>query len=652
MATFYLDFEGGNDSNDGTTFANRWKTITSGATAARTAPGDVIRIMKSTDPVSLGVNGTFTNKSPTITLSSAVTANIDTCETAWTAGANVTSTTSTTRKEGTLSVSLTAASVFTTGLVGYRATGTLNLSAYNNISFWIRTSTSTSANTFRLDLCSDTAGATPVHSFTIDTALSTNIWKPVTFKNGAALSSSIQSVALTALLDPGTSNPVLIDNIIACNDLHFNSLIGTSSSATNMIWYPIRSINGTTVIIEQEQNNIQGTNTSRGWSEATITATAYVRDTIRLTSQQTINEAGTPGNLITYSGGWDRTNMSTQDGVTFVASDRNIMSSQTIHTFSLSRIGIEKMAVLWGAAPFTAAGNFSRYTNLGAYGCASNFSTAVDNYIENYTAVSNSSGGITVTSGKLQGAAVYGNNGNGVVTAGHSIVNDITCLNNVTVGFQNTVSCIAQDVISRDNSVSGVQNAGHLELNGLTTSGNTTQGISNSGLIRLNNASIAEATPFASSTIMNSVRASRYSTFRGYQYLNSAAVITDVATPVHGTATRSYAHAPTVNTHTTLPVVQPLQPFAVNGSALVTFKIWLQRTSTNVEGRVRLKGWVTPGVDADVTATITAAANTWEELTVTCTPSAAGVVQIELESYSVNGSTGTVYFGDATVTQA
>jgi hypothetical protein len=35
MAAYYLDFENGNDANDGTTFANRWKTLTNGATAAR-----------------------------------------------------------------------------------------------------------------------------------------------------------------------------------------------------------------------------------------------------------------------------------------------------------------------------------------------------------------------------------------------------------------------------------------------------------------------------------------------------------------------------------------------------------------------------------------------------------------------------------------
>jgi hypothetical protein len=651
MATFYLDFENGNDSNDGTTFANRWKTITSGATAARTAAGDIIRIMKSPDPVSLGVNATFTKQSQTITLASAVTANIDTCEALWTASANVTPTLNTTRKEGANAIQLAIAAGFTTGRVAYRATGTLNLSAYNNISFWIRTSIATAANTFRIDLCSDTAGATPVHSFTIDTAFATNTYKPITFKNGSALSSSIQSVAITALLDPGT-NTILIDNIIACNDLHFNSLIGTSSSATNMIWYPIRSINGTTVIIEQEQNNIQGTNTSRGWHDTTTTTTAYVRDTIRLTSQQAMNEAGATGNHIIYSGGWDRTNMSTQNGVTFVASDRNVMTAQTIHTNSLTRLTIEKMAVLWGNSPFTAGNTYLKFLNCGHYGTAATFTLSGDSYVANHTVISTNSVGISSTSSKLQSPVSHSNGSSGIATGGYCIVNDAVLQNNNSTGLTNNGFCIAQDIVCRDNSTTGVSNSGGMELNGLTTSGNGSNAVSNTGLLRLNNASISEGTPFSNGIVIASIRASRYSTFVGYQFANNNVVVDDVPTPVHGTATRSYRHQPTTNTFSEYPFVQPLQPFAVGASTLVTFKIWVYRTSINVEGRVRLKGWVTPGVDADVTATITAAINTWQELTVTCTPSAAGVVQIDLESYALGASTGAVYFGDATVTQA
>ncbi|HRY32126.1 MAG TPA: hypothetical protein P5531_04070 [Bacteroidales bacterium] len=53
-STFYLDYENGSDANDGSSWANAWKTITGGATAARIAPGDTIRIAKSSDPTSVG----------------------------------------------------------------------------------------------------------------------------------------------------------------------------------------------------------------------------------------------------------------------------------------------------------------------------------------------------------------------------------------------------------------------------------------------------------------------------------------------------------------------------------------------------------------------------------------------------------------------
>lgn len=60
MSTFYIDLDNGSDAADGSSWANAWKTITSGATAARIAPGDTIRISKTPDPVSIG-NGTWTD---------------------------------------------------------------------------------------------------------------------------------------------------------------------------------------------------------------------------------------------------------------------------------------------------------------------------------------------------------------------------------------------------------------------------------------------------------------------------------------------------------------------------------------------------------------------------------------------------------------
>ena len=66
MAIIYVDYENGNDSNDGTTFANRKKTITSASSGA--SAGDVIRLAKSPDPTSLG-NGTIATPPPSIAYS-------------------------------------------------------------------------------------------------------------------------------------------------------------------------------------------------------------------------------------------------------------------------------------------------------------------------------------------------------------------------------------------------------------------------------------------------------------------------------------------------------------------------------------------------------------------------------------------------------
>ena len=52
MATYYIDLENGNDSNNGTSFAQRRKTIESFKDAD--AAGDEYRIMASPDPTLVG----------------------------------------------------------------------------------------------------------------------------------------------------------------------------------------------------------------------------------------------------------------------------------------------------------------------------------------------------------------------------------------------------------------------------------------------------------------------------------------------------------------------------------------------------------------------------------------------------------------------
>ena len=239
MATFFLDLEGGSDAADGTTFANRWLTLTSGATAARIAPGDTIRLMAAPNETSLGQNATWTNNSKSVTLTTAVTANIDDGELAWTASANVISTADTSQfKENTKSAKQSIAAAFTTGLAAFKATGALNLSGYQQVSFWLFNSVAVAASTLSLRLCTDVAGATSVHTIAIPAIASANLWVPVTIDLGANMNAAIQSVALYQDVDIAAVD-IYIDNIIACkasssaDALTLTSLIG---KVWNLCW--------------------------------------------------------------------------------------------------------------------------------------------------------------------------------------------------------------------------------------------------------------------------------------------------------------------------------------------------------------------------------------------------------------------------------
>jgi len=316
--TFYLDYENGNDTNNGTTWALAWKTLTTGATEARITAGDVIRIAKSPEPVSLG-SVTWTDNSATVTLASAATANIDDGEVAWTASADVTATASSTyEKEGTNSAKLVIAGEFTTGIIAYKQISDTDFSDYDETTFWLRTTAAIAANCLRLDLCSDIAGVTVVDSMIIDHALVSGYFYPIHIDNGGALGSSIQSVALYARTDPG-SVTIYIDNILACNGFNLTSLIGKNTDAES--WWTIKSINGTTVILG---NVADYGSTVRKYQGASEGVTSYYRETIKTTlatsttiNVQQIMDAGTyGGNSITFSGGWN-TSTTEQDGETW-----------------------------------------------------------------------------------------------------------------------------------------------------------------------------------------------------------------------------------------------------------------------------------------------------------------------------------------------
>ena len=315
----------------GMNWTDAWKTISNGATAARIAPGDTIKIAKSSDPVSIG-NATWNERSKTVTLATAQTKAVDNCETAWT-NANSSTVTrqgvATDAKEGSYCMQITAPASPATGTkYAYYNIADDNYSSYQKLSLWLKNEVALSAGNWKICLCSDDTGDTIVDTFEIPAIPSTGQW--VVFNiaktGGGNLGSDIKSVALySGTAAPTASKYVRIDNLVACttDGLNLTSLISKNTLAKDgtEAWYGIQSINGTTILLDNYTNT--KANEGRGYEGSTETVTTYKRETIKTslassssTTVQDIKDSGTAGSEIVFKGGYN-TSTGNQDGETF-----------------------------------------------------------------------------------------------------------------------------------------------------------------------------------------------------------------------------------------------------------------------------------------------------------------------------------------------
>ncbi len=749
MATFYLDFENGNDANDGTTFANRWKTLTSGATAARIAPGDEIRIMGSPAPTSLGQNGVWTsqalqatksissstNATPiaitctshgystgdtvvitghstntnangtweiTVTgantftldgsagngvggasgtvrlrnntrvmLTTPVTQNIASTgpeRTAWTASTNALAvlTAGLSPKEGYYTDQITVQTAFTTGKAAYYTLpATLDLSAYQQVSFWIQLGTLTSGQA-ELRLCSDSTGDTAVNTVSIPSVPATSRWQPVTVDLSTNLGNSVNSIALYVTTDLSTTANVAIyfSNIIACkassepDSLTLTSLIGKNT--TGETFWGIQSINGTRVMLDADTNATPTSSGVRGYYGTSETVTTWKRETIKLgpavgisTTLQTIQDSGTDGNPITFSGGWDRANMSTQtletwlDGVNghgyaIVTASRSWLvfsnlsfsrfggvystGSATFCTFGAKTISnLSSESIVWAttAREITVDVDFiiacatlgiQKSTNaqtngvifLG-YGVLSNGNTGIS---------SGSSAGVLKVFGKTSNALIA-NNGSYALAAGSNFaVYNIKTENNGTGGLLLPVAPNAylyKCVI-----------------------GDTTEVDANS------------TTQYSAFTLQSH---DHDQTTGNHKIFGDGYRISAATDERHTASGISWKIQPTVSDriNSTRPVILSLAKVACAANSLVTVKAWMYRDNSGLTMRLVCKGGQIAGVDNDVTASVTTT-NAWEEETITFTPTETGVVEITAEAWG--GTTFSGWVDDMTISQA
>lgn len=509
MANIFVDLKNGNDANNGSTFALRKKTLSSAAAIA--VAGDVIRVMGN--PSTSSGTATWTKGSALVTLAAAITAAIYN-DGAWTAATNVTATANTTAptpKQGSNASKLACAAAFTTGKIAHFATGALNLSAYRQVSFWIQSSVAKASGALTLNLCSDTAGNTVVHSFPINVALNANQWTAVTVDNGAALSASIQSVSITANSSMASTN-ILIDNIFAAKAptasdcLTLNTLI----SPDNATWYPVQSVNGTTVYVDAQQAT--AATAAKGYRGATGSSTFYMLQptvvsigTGNTVYDQVFSANGASGNPIVISGGWNTTDMSTQTGWTTI--DRSDWAASGINlTGTTGHVTVEKFNFARAAFPVglvstargysfnnsgcAGTGSFSSMPTRAVTVAGSNFinctgTTAILNIpaTANYQA-DNLNWSITNT--KVWGAAVGGIRLPPFVAAPYATITGCDCSGNTGIGMDIQSPCFFRSNTAEGNTTFGINFQSLEEMVGynLAARGNT------SGEVQLNNAEV------------------------------------------------------------------------------------------------------------------------------------------------------------------
>ncbi len=751
MATFYLDYEGGNDANDGTTFANRWKTITSGATAARIAPGDTIRVKQSPDPTSLAVNATWTNGSATVTLASALNALVTNCDTAWTASANVTCTADTTvYRTSTGSAKHAIAAGFATGKVAYLDLGSnQNYSSYEGVTFWFQVTTATlAAGVLTLDFCSDTVGATVVDSFAIPAISQVGQWVPVYVNKGSALGSAIRSISINAISDPGTIN-LFIDNIsttkAAGNDcLNLTTLIGKNTSTET--WWGLRSISGTTLLLDANPAIAVASIASwKGYYGTTETVTGYIRKTITTglvaastTAVQAVQDSGTLGTPITFSGGWNTTDMSTQTGETWFDGQSgfgygyHISSKNYIWTEKMNFVryyygiradgtstgmkwigdihtnnnvvghylhggtglvdatyrAVEATGILW------ACGNAEGFNSLNlqnitlnkmwAYGngysglhTAVNLPSIADIKVTEIRTGSSYYGGVSFTGSFINswvGAAYSKNHGTfGVsfATATDSTIDlvDSDALASTSVAFGNLDSdhrnfFIKQMVCATSSScqalwLSSTGSCGSRVVIGDFTATGTGIGIRFSGgktQLDILKSSLTCTTPvfFDSGSYSSSQGGLHIHDYNGTSgdhrnYYGSGSHRTEVfseSSVRHTASGLAWKISPQSTTYWTAqtPFIWPFAKVYLPAGVSKTITVWARRTNTGLTATLRLRAYQLAGITSDQTSSITAAADTWQQLSVTVTPSAAGVVELEMVVYG--GSTYSCYIDD------
>jgi hypothetical protein len=659
MTIFYLDPVGGNDANNGESFPDRWKTINGGPTAARVAPGDEIRFIESPAPTLIG-NCTWTTgaSARSITVPAGTVKLVDALavNTGWVAAAHVTVNASGTRIIGAGAITFAVGAAFTTGKLAHKPL-TMDLSAFQQVNVWLRTSVALTAGTVFLDLCSDAGGDVPIVSIPY-TDYTAGAW--FAGLNGHTGSiGTINSIALRATADPGT--PTISINCLwaskapgSADEITLATMVSKTAYTTSPPlrgtgtgdepMFGVMGVTSDTVVVLSRTGNqdTSAENTGRGYDGAAGTVATYAHQCVPFTEPRiwSPNEAGTAADQTVWTGGWSASDMATRTGMTrYMLSSRNYSAGGFgFHTFRNFVMNTSLGGnTLPGSDGCRVENSLLTSCGFAANGFAQSGLSAADVC---YSAGGGPSlGGTNQPNGSVL-ENIYSYLNAVSYNGGRNFVRGLTIRNNGGYGLNfngnpgNEYIC-ADDVVTLNNQSGGIFVA---------------QGVN--ALLR--NADLREASDvfFVSNGNDGLLSVESLGKIAGNDTLRHSYGRMTRQTAVKDTQASSWrVQVTSTNAVARGPVRLPLGKFEITCGVTTTIAMRMRRDNAGLSmGLSYMPTEGLPGITTEQRALMTAAANTWETVSLSLSPTGSGTQIISLDVVAWGGTTFNGYLEAITVT--
>ena len=703
--------------------------------------------------------------------------NLNNERTAWTASTNVTanlkhswsawSSSSMQQCKPPYSDEIAIGSSFGTGLAAYKQLKTtLDLSSYQQLNFYCQQTSGTKIEgNLSVRLCSDTAGQTSVATFPINWGKNQSFspstsyhWTPMVIDLGSAMPSSVQSIAIYCDTDEGAQTFRVSDFFAskaptATDCLTLKSLVSLDTTADPM-WFSVGNVYNNRLMLSMGSPMrgrypvsyygscgvyFSATNDSAAIKVVQPITTNYTNTSGTVVNNSRWNEnisdlgsyfSGTDGNQVVISGGWNRTDMSTQGtgsaGYTFL--DGQTQQGIWLDAGNSNYITIEK---LWGVRYYNFLkldnNNAGRQIDVGFVqlynnGISGRFKklkmkwAQLDRYP--YVQIYGQDTGFNVSDfsfigyggGGVQTACIYfGSASNethlGEVTmlaygdksAYFSNTSNLT-IDTLNVGYNNgyqsqvdayftessnnsfgTVnaygSMTAMSVYKSDvtvntlNHTNWTNNKAHGHSNSNTTAvnvnvagskkssvlGGTVDGqISSSqgGQIKLYNVIINASNEFQVNAEGGSIESAQHDGVSGASVtqLRHNKIEKETST-VQASGGIAWKQTITSDSPSSNPKAFDVAKIAVNGGSQVTLSVYCYRNSTNTYGGIHIKPNALIGITSAVRGYTSGSTGAWEQVSVTCTPNAAGILEVQLGGYRSSGE-GIIYYDTFSASQA